>query len=466
MHEIVPSDRFHPETVKPSDWGIDQDCFVRLHEPTTNVIRVQRFAGAGESVSWQHDGSDDRLVLTFRRVDATRRPGSAIGHPHAWVPRGLRGAMPADILNPDGALRASVRRDVTLARLVSRALGSGTLTSRGFVGAWVDGEPVVEVLDFALGRQYYHFRPSVDARERLDGPVIYLGGTRKGWGHFLTQGLARIWFALEHPEIPVLWDGSRLLPYQQEVLDLIGLRNPQRFLKGPVSCAELIIPFPGLCIGEFALPEFTRAIGRVEPSAQVPGRRVFLSRSALGEALSDDEVRLDELAVRFGFEIFRPEQHTVREQLDAMSSAEAVLGIEGSAFHTPLLLQDRVQTRFWALTRHRGGSGVFEHIRRAKGLRYETLNFSRSMQLGGHRSPIELDVEALEAALHATDGLTSSFESVRDRIERPWSGQTSFETHLQHAQVRPSRSVDVIMRAHLALHDREPDVAALLAAAL
>lgn len=465
-NEVLPLERLPREALKPSDWGVDEDCFVRLQDPDTAAVRMQMFAAAGAGVSWTHDGSDDRLVLTFRRVGSNRRPGPTIGYPHRWVPASLRGRMPTQIEHVNEELRASVRREVTLAPIMSRALGSGTLGSRGYVGVWVDDEPVVEVLDFALGRQYYNFRPPVEANERIDGPMIYLGGPRKGWGHFLTQGLARIWYALKNPDIPVLWDAKRLLPYQQEVLDLIGLRNPQRFLKGPATCEHLIIPFPGLCIGEFALPEFTRAIGRVEPCAQQPGKRLFLSRSGLDAAVSEQEGSLDELVASFGFEIFRPEQHTVQQQLEAISSAETVLGVEGSALHTPLLLQDPVRTRFWALARHRGGTGVFDHIRRAKRLQYETLNFLNSAKLGGHRSPSDLDLPAIESALRQTEGFSTNLELLRDRIAQPWPGQTSFENHLRNAQVQQTRAERTITRAHLALRGDEPEAAALLAAAV
>ncbi|MEE3703903.1 glycosyltransferase family 61 protein, partial [Pasteurella multocida] len=210
----------------------------------------------------------------------------------------------------------------------------------------------------------------------------------------------------------------------------------------------------------------TRAVGRVEPSAQIAGKRLFISRSGLDASSSEHEVQLDQLVSRFGFSIFRPEQHTVREQLDEMSSAEVVLGMEGSAFHTPLLLRDPVLTRFWALTRHRAGTGVFEHIRRAKGLRYETLNFLGSAKLGGHRSPLNLDLEALEDALDHTDGFTRNLQHLHDRVEQPWPGQTSFENHLRHAQARQTRAEDAITRAHLALLGDEPEAAALLAAAI
>ncbi len=330
-------------------------------------------------------------------------------------------------------------------------LGSGALTTRGYIGAWVDRVPVVEALDFALGRQYYNFRPFVEAIHQRAGTVIYLGPPQQGWGHFLTQGLSRIWYALEHPEIPVLWDAIELQPYQQHALELIGLRNPQIFLTEPVEWERVIFPYPGLCIGEFALPEFTRKIGQVPPASPTAGKRLFLSRTGLSKELTLLERELDDLVVRHGFTLFRPEEHSISQQLREMSSAEVVLGLEGSALHTPLLLQDPLRTRFFALTRHRSGAGVFEHIRRAKNLRYETLNFLTSAKRGGHRAPLDLDLLALNDALEKTAGFTTNLDSLQDRIEKPWPGQTSFDNHLRMAQVHQTDVEALLTQAHIAL---------------
>ncbi|WP_072312877.1 glycosyltransferase 61 family protein [Agrococcus sp. Marseille-P2731] len=457
VEEVLPGDRVNFERLTPTDWGVDSECFVELEETKSKTVRLRKRAEAGSTIEWQHDNSGEKLQLTFRRIGPHGQVGGMIGSAHRWVPSALRAPVPPEAEGHGDTLQASHHREVTLAPYVRSYLGSGVFSTRGYVGAWSNDSPAIEILDFALGRQYYNLRPPVDAAHRRSGTVIYLGPPQRGWGHFLTQGLSRLWYALEHPETPVLWDAPGLLPYQQRVLEVLGMRNEQHFLTEPVEWEHVIFPFPGLCIGEFASRQHTDIIGRVPPSPQIPGRRVFVSRSGLKEEISDDERSLDDLVTRHGFTVFRPEQHSIAEQLDVLSSAEVVLGLEGSALHTPLLLQDPIVTRFWALTRHRAGAGVFEHIRSAKQLRYETLNFLRSSTRGGHKSPFDLDLAALDDALRRTSGLTENLEELQGRIEHPWTGRTSYATHLRHAQVHSSADEEVIARAHLALleHDEK-----------
>jgi hypothetical protein len=303
----------------------------------------------------------------------------------------------------------------------------------GYLGAWSDGEAAPEAMEFAMRRQRYVFQPVSPVPNRHFDRLIYLGSPHGSYGHFLTQGLSRAWYALAHPEAPVVWDAPRLSGgYMQEILDLIGLRNEAVFLDTPLHADEVIFPFPGICVGDYVLPEFAQAIGRVEPSRMIDGKKLFISRSGENRANAED---LDEIAARHGFQIYQPEKHSVRDQLAELSSARVVLGIEGSAMHSVLLLRDPVETSFWSLARHRGGGGVYGHIKAAKSLRYETLEF-RSAPCRSARDEIKLDLAALDEALAATDGLTTNLERVAGRMMNEWNPSTSFAVHLNNCQVR------------------------------
>lgn len=159
---------------------------------------------------------------------------------------------------------------------------------------------------------------------------------------------------------------------------------------------------------------------------------------------------MEGIAASYGYESFSPEEHSLADQLEVISSSEFVLGIEGSAFHNVLLLEGDISTKFLALSRHRGGGGAFEHIKQAKGLRYETLNFLTSGRGTAHSS-VNLDLEALEEAMRRTNGLASNLESIESRIERPSPIQTSYQTHLVNTQVVLTEVEEVIRDARLAL---------------
>lgn len=448
------------DVIRPADWGVEVDCTVMLRDPRTRGVEMRRSVNGGETVTRAHSKDDEReLLMEFNSSDpSTKGLGRRVGPSLRWAPAHLRGSAPALLVNGDDGLLYSRRESVTLAPRVLRRAGQNALRTEGFIGAWAGNEPIVEAMDFVLGRQEMLFRPDrPDPVTNHSDTAIYLGRPHDSWGHFLTQGLARVWFALQNPSIPVVWDTPKpLTAHQQGVLDLLGLRNRQMILANSERWDSMIFPLPGVCIGDYVLPGYTNSIGRVPCSSVVPGKRVFLSRSRMNNFPGGAEEEIDQIASRHGFTVIHPQQLSVREQLFEISSSEVVVGVEGSSLHTPLLLSDPVKTRFWALSRHRRGGGLFEHIKRAKGLDYCTLNFLRTRTKGA-RDPIDIDIELLDRAFGRTEGLTVSLDTLEPYVERPSRAQTDVGAHLRNTQVR-SGSIADAHRAAISL--AEGDVAA------
>lgn len=440
------------DEIVPRAWGVEGECVAVLREPETRAVVMRRRVPVAGSLSYSYDATTTApCVLEFHEAsDSGTGLGPRIGPTLRWTPAPLRGRAGRSEATQDG-LAYSVRDRVTLAPRILERAGHGALITEGYVGAWSNGEPVVEAMDFVLGRQEMLYQPRAEPVEAHDERVIYLGRPHSSWGHFLTQGLARVWYALRNPNLPVVWDNPRPLPdHQQHVLDMLGLQNRQVFLAAPTQWREVVFPHPGVCIGDYVHPAFTSSIGCFPSSSTVPGKRLFLSRSGTSNFPGGAEAELDFLVQRHGFEIYRPERHSIEDQLKDISSAEVVLAVEGSSLHTPLLLRDPVQTKFWALSRHRRGSGLFEHVRRAKGLQYQTLNFLRSRARRA-RDPIDIDLDALDVALAATDGLTRDGAILDSRRESPWGGQTTYEAHASNTQVAMPPLVETLTAARLAL---------------
>ena len=450
---------FSHSRISPSSWGISGDCVVILRNPHTGTVVARHLVSGNEEVDFVYETAEGRkLQLDFFRGEVDGGAGARLLPPIRLVPTDQLGRPPEHIQHVGPQLAYTQRQNVTLAPVALKSAGKGGVATYGYLGAREGMEPIVEAMDFVLGRQRYLYQPYRAASREEPGTVIYLGLPHASWGHFLTQGLARVWYALLHPELPVVWDSTRLQPYQQEVLDLIGMENRQHFLTEPVLFENVIFPFPGVCLGDFVLKGFTDSIGRVPRAEPVRGKKIFLSRSGLGHARGGLEgqmdAELDRLAERYGFTLFHPERHSIRQQLDEMSSSEVVLAVEGSALHSVLLLRGPLDTRLWALSRHRGGSGVFAHIKTAKELKYETLNFLRS-PMGGARGQIDIDLGEFEAALARTEGLTENLHLLGNRIERPIDAQTSFQAHINNTQTGLDRLEGDLTEAYFALRKRD-----------
>ncbi len=205
--------------------------------------------------------------------------------------------------------------------------------------------------------------------------AIYGGPLYFHFGHFLLESLARAWYAHRHPDVPFVWAGQHtwqkfeLRSWQSEILDILMIKNPTRIIADPARFDVLHVPDLGYRYDDRFHPEHAEFLGRYEGPAQVPGHRLWLSRSESGSQARDlnsgpTERRLAEA----GWTVAHPEALSIREQLDHLGRAEIVAGEEGSAFHTLILMKDVAAKKFHILRRHGHEHGNMHTVGDARGI--------------------------------------------------------------------------------------------------
>jgi hypothetical protein len=205
---------------------------------------------------------------------------------------------------------------------------------------------------------------------RLAGPHVFLGPFKEThYGHWLTEGIARLW--------PFLGDGSVQLPEDVSIATSADVRSSKEVLRlwlkpqsshwraglgafgitagrlatirGPSQVACLIVPSPSMRNEDSIHPEHRRVgsrIGRHAVAGRSPPARtsqpLYLSRTGVatgnrgryvGEPALEAELRT------LGVKIVQPERLSLVEQIRLFSSHRTFIGIWGSAFHTMLLAQ-------------------------------------------------------------------------------------------------------------------------------
>ena len=209
-----------------------------------------------------------------------------------------------------------------------------------------------------------------------DAPeAIYAGTLYFHFGHFLLESLARAWYAHRYPDVPFVWAGAHtwqgfeLKPWQSEILDILMIKNPTRIIADPARFDLLHVPDIGYRYDDRFHPEHAEFLGRYEGPAQVPGHRLWLSRSKIASDVRDlNSAPTERRLAKAGWTIAHPETLSIREQLDHLGRAEIVAGEEGSAFHTLILLKDVSAKKFHILRRHGQEHGNIHTIGDARGI--------------------------------------------------------------------------------------------------
>jgi len=180
--------------------------------------------------------------------------------------------------------------------------------------------------------------------------ALYGGWLIDSFGHFLLESLSRLWAAKVNPDLPIVWTRNNdphcgsvvgYTSWQREILDILGIHNLPIFVDHPTTVKRLFIPDVGFRMPDFYSDAQRHFLGVVDPSPARKGLRCWISRTRLPADFGrvEGEKIIEEQAIRLGWVIYHPQEHSVREQLEFLSSCEMIAGWEASAFHSLVLLK-------------------------------------------------------------------------------------------------------------------------------
>ncbi|HEY8289595.1 MAG TPA: glycosyltransferase 61 family protein [Acetobacteraceae bacterium] len=119
------------------------------------------------------------------------------------------------------------------------------------------------------------------------------------------------------------------------------------FLRAPIHCRRLLLGLPALGVERYASPVSARLWRQVRDAfgGLPPGRseRVYLSRASQSIRKLTNEAEVEDLFLRFGFAIIRPEELSIEQQIALVSNAVLIAGPGGSAMFN-LAFQKRLKS--------------------------------------------------------------------------------------------------------------------------
>lgn len=210
--------------------------------------------------------------------------------------------------------------------------------------------------------------------------MIYGGPLLSHYGHFLLSTLSRCWAidgshpVLFHSTPPVQDHRARFIV---ELLGLAGLSGRSFSFERPTLIRRVIVPGPSLHEQHSIWRDHAVAMSaiarNVVSTADARWKKVYLSKSRLGSGVNGlaGEAFIDLKMKQAGFEIVYPEAMTVAEQITMFRTAELIVGIAGSAFHTLALvpgtqakrviftLEEFLNSNFLLIDRVSGGSAEY-----------------------------------------------------------------------------------------------------------
>lgn len=173
--------------------------------------------------------------------------------------------------------------------------------------------------------------------------AYYAGFKIDHFGHFLLEGIARLYNAKNSGIKDIIWisqnGNEKFSSWQLDILKLLKLDNLNHIvISKPTHIESLDINEPGYIISNKFSMQHSNFLS-VYSINKSTNRKLWLSRSKVTAGWVN-ESEIEKILEQNGWEIFVPEDYSIEEQLKKILSSEIVAGVEGSAFHTLILAKN------------------------------------------------------------------------------------------------------------------------------
>ncbi len=288
-------------------------------------------------------------------------------------------------------------------------------------------------------------------RRRVDGTTIYAGVLDRHFGHFVLESLARLWFARQHPEIPVVWsqeswrrgpDVPGYRPWQAEVLGLLGISNRPIFVAEATTLEELVIPTPGYVMEEIFHPVHREFLGVLD-HAPVYGVKTWFSHANLAPGVSGSRSAslLDRRLADAGWRIVHPQELSVAEQVEAIANSERLAGEQGSAFHSVVFLRNVERLTVDIISRD------VDFPAEKRNHNYETIADAKGFKQRLHRADFERIVHRRSVAtVHKIGQNTFRYLELLGEPSRPTGHMSTSPIGSPRTKPSPSRTPERLLR--------------------
>ncbi len=186
--------------------------------------------------------------------------------------------------------------------------------------------------------------------EFVDKKVVYCGFYYKAWGHFITEVVSRLWYALENDDsvdyyvfLDYLDGNTEFNGNYKEFLNLLGIEDKVLLINKPTRFSSVIIPEEGLSYCSHYLQAYIdmyKFINKVG-LARYKGPKydkVYFSKNKLVSSLESNvnSKFVDKYFEKNGYKIIYPENLSLVDTIGIMQNCKYFCALSSSLAHNQL----------------------------------------------------------------------------------------------------------------------------------
>ena len=187
----------------------------------------------------------------------------------------------------------------------------------------------------------------VENPEYRDQKVVYCGYMINQWGHFLIEGVCRLWYFLEQdPTIDKYIffldenEQREIKGNYREFLELLKIWDKVEFISKPINYREVLVPELALRCHTYYSPKLREMFDVVADNVVVdpswkPLEKIYYSRSQFAKGIPFEFGfdMLDDFFARNGYTVLFPEKVPLSQMIFYIRNSKVVASLSGSLPH-------------------------------------------------------------------------------------------------------------------------------------
>ncbi len=180
----------------------------------------------------------------------------------------------------------------------------------------------------------------------IDEDVVFIGPMSVHYGHFITEGLSRLWPILDnhYKDYKIAYISEAAEDKFNDFFLLFGINKSNIIrIDKPTKFKSIIVPEPSIRLHDYCHEMYSETIIKILKNVPFTDKKnIFLSKKAnrwTGKSIGEKYIQ--EIFSRNGYEIIYPEQMSIKEFLSLILSAKRVVASSGSSAHNAVFMRKK-----------------------------------------------------------------------------------------------------------------------------
>ena len=178
----------------------------------------------------------------------------------------------------------------------------------------------------------------------IDEDVVFIGPMSVHYGHFITEGLSRLWLLLDnnYKDLKIAYISEAERDKFNEFFLLFGIKKSNIIrINEPTKFKSIIVPEPSIRLHDYCHEMYGETITQILKNVKlIDEKDIFLTKKATrwtGKSIGEKYIQ--KVFLRNGFEIVCPEEYSIDEFLSLMLSAKTLVASSGTSAHNAVFMK-------------------------------------------------------------------------------------------------------------------------------